>query len=117
MSDPTGKDILTQQHRLASISTSPLCGEGVGTVRLSAVARSAKAEAREGRESRTPSAATMEKCGGLDQSQTKSSASGSLQREAGNTIIIAGDPDIVADAHGRAHALHGSLLIRTAETR
>src|SRR5262245_11877610 len=48
---------------------------------------------------------------------TTPSASGSLQREAGNTIVIAADPDVVANAHCRAHALHGSRLIRTAESR
>src|SRR5262245_43398294 len=55
--------------------------------------------------------------GDLSQSQTRSYASGTLQREAANSIHIAGDPDIVANAHGRAHALHRRRLIRTAETR
>ena len=39
----------------------------------------------------------------------RSSASGSLQREAGDTIHIAGDPDIVANAHGRRGPLFGLL--------
>ena len=40
-----------------------------------------------------------------------------VQREAGDTIVVAANPDVVAHSHGRAHALHRGRLIRAAESR
>ena len=44
------------------------------------------------------------------------SRSAALQREAGDTIVVAAHPDVVADAHGRAHGLHRGCLIGAAES-
>src|SRR5262245_49597999 len=43
--------------------------------------------------------------------------SAALQREARDTVVVAAHPDVVADAHGRAHGLHRSRLIGAAEPR
>ena len=40
-----------------------------------------------------------------------------VQREAGDTVVVAANPDVVAHSDGRAHALHRGRSIRAAEPR